>query len=64
VLKLLEIVKKSSSVLCFTHVSTAYVNTNRMSGVIEEKVYDLEGNQDPEALVKEIMKLNPQQIQE
>jgi len=35
-----------------------------MSGLIEEKVYDLEGNQDPEALVRDIMKLNPQQIQE
>jgi thioester reductase-like protein len=64
VLKLLEIVKKSNKVLVFTHVSTAYVNTNRRSGLIEEKVYDLEGKQDPEDLVKEIMKLNPQQIQE
>ena len=59
VLKLLEIVKKSERILTFTHVSTAYVNTNRMSGIIEEKVYPFENNRDPEEIVAEIMKLNP-----
>jgi len=44
---LLEIAKKSKSVLTLTHVSTAYVNANR-SGIIEEKIYELEGGQDPE----------------
>lgn len=42
-------------------MSTAYVNSNR-SGRIEEKVYDLEGGKDPEKLLEEIMKLNPQQV--
>jgi len=46
-------------VLTFTHVSTAYTNSNR-SGRIEEKIYDLEGGKDPEKLVEEILALNPQ----
>jgi len=44
--------------LTFTHVSTAYVNSNR-SGRIDEKIYDLEGGKDPEKLIEEILKLNP-----
>jgi len=58
-MRMLDIAQKSKSVLCFTHVSTAYVNSNR-SGRIEEKIYDLEGGKDPEKLVEEILKLNPQ----
>lgn len=49
-LRILDIANNSKSVKSFTHVSTAYTNTNR-AGRIEEKVYPLEGNKDPETLV-------------
>ena len=37
---MLTLAEESRSIECFTHVSTAYVNSDR-SGYIEEKVYDL-----------------------
>jgi hypothetical protein len=46
--------------VCFTHVSTAYVNSDK-TGHIEEKVYPLPGNKDVEELVSDIMKLTPEQ---
>jgi hypothetical protein len=55
---MLDIAQSSKNVLCFTHVSTAYVNSNRV-GKIEEKIYDNDGGKDPEQLVDEILKLNP-----
>ena len=58
-MRMLDIAQASKSVLVFTHVSTAYTNTNR-EGRIEEKIYDLDGAKDPEQLVEEILKLNPQ----
>ncbi len=58
-MRILDIAQQSKSVLTFTHVSTAYTNSNR-SGRIEEKIYDLEGGKDPEKLVEEILALNPQ----
>jgi thioester reductase-like protein len=60
-MRMLDLAQSSKSVEVFTHVSTAYVNSNR-EGVIEEKVYDLENGKDPEKLVEEILKLNPQQV--
>ena len=57
-MRILDIAQQSKSVLTFTHVSTAYTNSNR-SGRIEEKIYDLEGGKDPEKLVEEILALNP-----
>ena len=42
-LRMLEIAQSSSSILVFTHVSTAYVNSDK-KGSIEEKVYDMPGN--------------------
>lgn len=60
-MRMLEIAKSSRSVVCFTHVSTAYVNSNR-KGRIEEKVYDLENGKEPDAYVQEIMNMNPQQV--
>lgn len=42
-------------------MSTAYVNCNRQ-GFIEEKIYDLENDEDPEALIEAISKMNPQDI--
>ena len=58
VMRLLDLAKMSKKKATFTHVSTAYVNSNR-GGRIEEKVYDLENGQDPEEFLEEIMKLNP-----
>ena len=58
-LRMLDLAQNSKNIEVFTHVSTAYVNSNRV-GQVEEKVYDLEGGKDPEALVAEIIKLNPQ----
>lgn len=49
-MRILDIAKASKKQCTFTHVSTAYVNSNR-SGRLEEKVYDLEGNKDPEELL-------------
>lgn len=60
-MRILDIVHQSKSIVTFTHVSTAYVNSNR-SGRIDEKIYDLEGGKDPEKLIEEILKLNPQQV--
>ena len=42
------------NLVSYCHVSTAYVNCNRGSGLIEEKIYDLEGNEDPEAIIADI----------
>lgn len=44
-------------------MSTAYVNCNRR-GYIEEKIYELPGNEDPEDVIKRILKMNPQYISE
>lgn len=58
-MRLLELAKITKKKAILTHVSTAYVNSNR-GGRIEEKVYDLENGKDPEELLAEILKLNPQ----
>jgi fatty acyl-CoA reductase len=47
---MLELAKECQKLKAFTHVSTAYVNCNR-HGFIEEKIYDLENDEDPEALI-------------
>ena len=60
-MRILDVAQLSKSVEVFCHVSTAYTNSNR-TGFIEEKIYDLEGGKDPEKLVEEILKLNPQQV--
>lgn len=41
-MRLHDIVDKSISIRAFCHVSTAYVNSDK-SGIIEEKIYDLDG---------------------
>jgi hypothetical protein len=40
-------------------VSTTYTNADR-TGFVEEKVYDLPGQEDPEAVIHNIMNMNPQ----
>ena len=62
-LRMLDLAQNAKNIEVFTHVSTAYVNSNRV-GSIEEKVYDLEGGKDSEELIAEILKLNPQQVSE
>lgn len=57
-LRLFECIQNSESCHTFCHVSTAYVNSDK-SGTIEEKLYELEGNADPEEIVANIMKLTP-----
>jgi alcohol-forming fatty acyl-CoA reductase len=56
--RMLELAKECKSLLSFTHVSTAYVNSNR-TGFIEEKIYDLPGVSDPEEEIAKIQKLSP-----
>ena len=56
-LQLLDIAKQSVSLESFTHVSTAYVNSNR-EGQIDERVYPVPNNEDPEMLVSRIMRLS------
>jgi len=58
-LRLFEFVTKSETCDTFCHVSTAYVNSDK-SGTIEEKLYELDGNVDPEDVVADIIKLTPQ----
>ena len=62
-MRMLELAKECHKLEVFTHVSTAYSNCNR-TGQIEEKVYDLEGGQDPEEVIANIIKMGPQQVAE
>jgi len=49
---MLELAKECKKILAFTHVSTAYVNSNMPNNTfVEEKVYDMPGNLDPEQIV-------------
>lgn len=44
-LRMLELAKECRNILTYTHVSTAYVNSNMPNNsLVEEKVYDLPGN--------------------
>lgn len=64
-LRMLELAKECRNILSFTHVSTAYVNSNLPNNSqVEEKVYDLPGNQDAEEIVAKILELGPQRVQE
>lgn len=64
-LRMLELAKECKNILTFTHVSTAYVNSNLPGNSrVEEKVYDLPNNEDPEEYIARICKLGPQKVQE
>lgn len=64
-LRMLELAKECKNILAFTHVSTAYVNSNLPGNSrVEEKVYDLPNNEDPEEYIARICKLGPQKVQE
>lgn len=45
--RLVTLAKECKNIITFTHVSTAYVNSNR-AGYVEEKIYDLPDVDDPE----------------
>lgn len=58
--RLLNLALECQNIVCFTHISTAYVNCNILdNSKIEEKVYDLPNGQDPEQVVADIIKLGP-----
>ena len=57
-MRMLALAKECKKLEVFTHVSTAYVNSNRR-GFIEEKIYDLPNNEDPEDVIARIQKMNP-----
>lgn len=61
---MMDLAKDCDHLMTLTHVSTAYVNCNRPNGLIEEKIYDLDNNEDPEELINKILKMNPQYISE
>lgn len=62
---MLELAKECKNILTYTHVSTAYVNSNLPNNSrVEEKVYDLPGNQDPEEIVAKILEMGPQRVSE
>ena len=58
-LRMLELAKKCVKLQVLVHVSTAYVNSDR-PGLVEEKIYELE--EDPEEIIANIMKMDPQYI--
>lgn len=59
-LRMLELAK-DCKIECFTHVSTAYVNSNQQGRILEQ-VY--ERDQDPDQIVANILRMNPKYIQE
>ena len=63
--RMLDLAKECKNILTFCHVSTAYVNSNMPNNsVIQEKVYELPGNMDPEKIVQDIINLGPQKVAE
>ena len=56
--RMLDLAKECRNLEVFTHVSTAYTNSDRL-GFIEEKVRDLEGD-DPDELIESIIRMGPQ----
>ena len=63
--RMLELAHECKRLRVFSHVSTAYVNSNILDGSkIEEKVYDLPNGQDPEDVVRQIINMGPQSVTE
>ena len=60
-LKMQDLAFECENLAAHVHVSTAYVNCNRPGGLIEEKIFDLEG-EDPEDIIAKIQNMNPQYI--
>ena len=51
--RLVKLAKECTQIITFTHVSTAYVNSNK-AGYIEERIYDLPDVEDPEKEIETI----------
>ena len=62
-MRMLELAKECKHLQVFTHVSTAYTNSNKF-GRIEETVYDMDDPRDPEEIIEGIIKMGPQRVQE
>jgi thioester reductase-like protein len=58
-LRMVELAQECQHLKAHVHVSTTYTNADRR-GFVEEKVYDLPGQEDPEAVIHNIMNMNPQ----
>lgn len=58
-LQVLTLAQQCRNLKSFTHVSTAYVNSNRYN-FIEEKIYDLHSDQDPEEIIASILRRDPE----
>jgi len=64
-LRMQELAKECKNIEAFTHVSTAYVNSNMPNNSrVEEKVYDHASNVDPEEVIANIVRLGPVKVQE
>jgi nucleoside-diphosphate-sugar epimerase len=57
-LKMLDLGHQCQKLVAWTHVSTAYVNSNREQ-FIEEKIYELANKVDSEEVVQNLLKLDP-----
>lgn len=61
--RMVNLALECHKLMCFTHVSTAYVNSNILGNPkIEEKIFDLPGGLDPEQVIADIIRLGPQKI--
>jgi len=61
--RMMQLAKECQNIKAFTHVSTAYVNSNLPNNSrVEEKIYDLSRNQDPEEIIRNIINLGPQKV--
>ena len=60
-MRMLELAKECKHLQVFTHVSTAYTNSNK-SGRIEEAVYDMDDPRDPEEIIDGIIKMGPARV--
>jgi len=57
-MRMMDLAEDCKKLQSMVHVSTAYANSNR-EGFVEEKIYDLPGNEDPADVIQSILKMNP-----
>lgn len=59
-LRVMQLAKQCKKIVAFTHVSTAYVNSNMPDGSkVEEKIYDVVQGKDPEEIIEGIIQMGP-----
>ena len=58
-MKMFDLAKQAKHFESFLHVSTAYVNSDKL-GLIEEKVYDI--GIDPEEYIESLMKMSKEEV--